>query len=62
MHKPSMNDFDEQQQSAEFDSLLADINDWVARAPHWPPFRQAAALWARVGPRLSELQSRFGRT
>ena len=57
--EPSMNDFDEQRQSAEFDSLLADINDWVARSPRWPPFRQAAALWARVGPRLDELQSRL---
>ena len=58
--------FDEQQrsehlQAAEFDRLLADINEWVARAPRWPPFRQAAALWSRVEPRLKELQSRLDR-
>src|ERR1700722_6853034 len=56
-----MNDYEEQQQSAEFDRLLLDINDWVARSPRWPPFRHAAALWARVGPRLSELQARLDR-
>jgi len=56
-----VNDYHEQQQSAEFDRLLLDINDWVAQSPRWPPFRQAAALWARVAPRLSELQNRLDR-
>lgn len=51
----------EQQQSAEFDRLLAEIADWTARAPRWPPFRQAAALWGRIEPRLRELQSRLDR-
>jgi energy-coupling factor transporter ATP-binding protein EcfA2 len=56
-----VNDYDEHRQSAEFDRLLAEINDWVNQSPRWPPFRQAAALWARVGPRLNELQSRLDR-
>ncbi|HEX3997161.1 MAG TPA: dynamin family protein [Pirellulales bacterium] len=56
-----MSDYDEDQQLAEFDRLLAAINEWTARAPHWPSFAKAAAIWARVEPRLRELQSRLDR-
>lgn len=62
MHQ-STTDFerDEHRQSAEFDRLLAEIGQWVERSPHWPPFGQAAALWARIEPRLRQLQSRLDR-
>jgi hypothetical protein len=45
-----------QQQLAEYDRLLIALRAWVESLPQWSPFQRAQALWARVAPRLTELQ------
>jgi hypothetical protein len=51
----------EQQQLAEYDRLLSGLRTWVESLPQWAPFQRAQALWARVAPRLTELQLNLDR-
>ncbi len=46
----------EQQRLADFDRFVAGVRAWVEGLPAWGPFDRAGTLWARVAPRLHELQ------
>lgn len=51
----------QQRQLAEFDRLLVGLRTWVDGLPPWEPFERTQALWARVSPRLTELQVNLDR-
>jgi hypothetical protein len=55
------NYWQEQQQLAQYDRLLSGLRTWVGSLPQWAPFQRAQALWARVLPRLTELQLNLDR-
>lgn len=44
---------------AEVDALLAELQEWSASAPHWPPARQCAALVRRLAERTDTLRVRL---
>lgn len=44
---------------AEVDALIGELRDWSARAPHWPPARQCAALVRRLTERTDTLRVRL---
>jgi hypothetical protein len=62
MNAPAFSDrWNDELEAADFDRLVSQITRWVEQSPPWPPLEQAAALWARVEPRLRELQNRLDR-
>ncbi len=55
----SLDEWTQQSQLADFDSLLAAVRRWMSEAPEWPPFVRARALWRRFEPQLRDLQVRL---
>jgi 50S ribosome-binding GTPase len=62
MNAPAFSErWNDELEAADFDQLVSQITRWVEQSPPWPPLKQATALWARVEPRLRELQNRLDR-
>ncbi|MDZ4820766.1 MAG: ATP-binding cassette domain-containing protein [Planctomycetota bacterium] len=57
----TIDDWQQQQQLADFDRLIVELRRWVDELPPWEPFDRARALWKRVEPRLGDLQVNLDR-